>query len=285
MTLPKSSTPSTAKYMSSLQFSDTTEKALMVRIGTLVDAIIAAQRGNNNAGATLNRQVVGADNRNTPPSPTGTAQNIFNGVAVSLNPVTDPSTLSHYEVQIDSNNQFNDPTTKTAFNTDMTFKGLTAETNYNLRCRSISKDGFASDWFSLGQVTTGASPGGNTSAIDGTVAEVQRTSITFTFNNDAEDMFVSSNFGQESSDGITNSGEFYLQVFQDAALQETLTLEGYDVASDPFTYDSTAINHTRHWPLAFFTLIEPADSPSTHNFSVRTPDNHLTKDAVVYVKF
>lgn len=261
---------------------DQNEKGLMVRIGTLIDAIISAQRGTNNAGATLDKKTV-TSNRSTPPTVTGTTKNIFDGISVSLDPSNDPSNLSNYEVQVDSDPAFSDPTTKSAFSTDMTFKGLTAETDYHVRARALSKDGVVTDWFGLDTVATGQSPGVNTSDIDGTLNNEQRASKTFRFDNDAEDVFIVSNFGNPT---LTYAAEpFYLSSFMGESLQETISLDGKEQSSSPVSYNPDGIFTVRFWPLAFFSLIEPGDSPSTHHFYVETQDNVLTINPVVWVKF
>lgn len=279
MTLPRSSIPSVAKYMSGLKVQDRAEKQLMVRIGTLIDAIVAAQRGSNNAGSNLDRKAL-QTNLSTPPRVTGSTQNIFNGISVNLDPVTDPSNLSHYEVQIDTDNTFSDPTTKIAFNTDMTFKGLTSETDYFVRARALSKNGIVSDWLDLDSIRTGATPGINTSSIDGTLDGEQGVSEVFHFNSDAEDVFVVSNFGLRQQEG-----DFYLSVTMDGAIQEKLILEGPELSTAPITYADETMTLIRYWPMAFFTLIEPADAPSDHFFSVIDPQDELTTSAVVWVKF
>jgi len=291
MALPKSSIPSFASYMSSMKMNDPTEKALMVRIGALIDAIVASQRGSANAGSTLSRrsQVI---SRRTPPLVTATTENILNGVSVSIDPLSRASDLSNYEVQLDSDPDFKNPTIKMPFNVNTTFKGLTAETIYYLRARALTKTGVVGPWSNLDSITTTASTSENNSAIDGTLAGISQESIDFSFNSNAEDMFVTTNFGliQDTSLGVVNfpnnnpSTSFYLTLYMDTEPQEKITLEGIPASDESFVYDTVSVSQIKYWPLCFFTLIEPADAPSTHTFSVKDA-NGLTDEAVVYVKF
>src|SRR3990167_2498978 len=119
-TVPRGSIPSMAAQMQGLKITDKTEKALMVRVGTLIDALIEAQRGLGNPGQGERRKDV--NNLKKPKPVTGNTENLFNAASISLDASTSTANLSHQEVQIDANANFSDPEQKRVFANNVTFK-------------------------------------------------------------------------------------------------------------------------------------------------------------------
>jgi hypothetical protein len=177
---------SMAQRMMGLRVQDKTEKGLLVRIGTLIDALVTAQRGQSNAANSLSRKANVA-NLKKPNPLTGSTQNIFNGASVSITPTDTSGNLSHYEAQISDDPNFSAPTSKEIFTTNTTFKGLVSATTYHIRIRPITKNGQIGDWAQLDSVTTTGQTSG--ADFDGTFGGVNAVSKTFTFESSAQDIF------------------------------------------------------------------------------------------------
>lgn len=295
--VPRSSIPSVARMMQNLRVDDKAEKGLMVRIGTLIDAIVEAQRGVANAGQVTRRANI--NNLKKPKPLTGSTENIFNAASVTIDPSDSAANLSHHEVQIDSNENFRDPTTKTVFGNSTTFKGLLGGSVYNIRVRPVTKDGQVGDWSVLDQVSTTT---GNTSAdFDGDKLGATVESKNFTISNAAQQFFCSSalgfrqidtgfNFETDTDsetdmaikDRIGNSG-----VYTDI---ETIDFPGVSVYNVSTSYNNQMVL-TRMNPIVFFTLITPSvgSYPATRTLDVQFSSGggdyaNSTKDTV-WVEF
>lgn len=269
MPAPRSSIPSMASKMAGLRIEDKTEKALMVRIGVLIDAIVSAQRGSSNAAGGVNRKA-NVNNLKKPKLLLGSTENIFNGAAVSIDPSDSAANLSHYEVQIDSDPNFSDPTSKETFTTNTTFKGLTQDTEYSIRVRPVTKDGQIGDWALLDIVTT---TGETTVAdIDGDSLGATVLSKSFEFTNSAQDIFAASNGGIYFFDNVTTAAANEVQIRSRRAgtVLETVTMPGI-TPTNATTTDAT-LDVYRVAPIVFFNLAGPADGasfPVSYTFDVQ----------------
>lgn len=190
-TVPRSSIPSIASEMQGLRIEDKTEKALMVRVGVLIDALVEAQRGLGNPGQGSRR--ANKTNLKKPKKLTGDTENLFNAVAITTDPTSTSSNQSHQEMQIDTDSAFGSPTQKQVFANNTTFKGLVASSTYNIRVRSVTKDGQVSDWAILDPVTTTSATG--TADIDGDNLEATVESKSFTVSTASQQFFCGTALG------------------------------------------------------------------------------------------
>ena len=275
--VPRSSIPSVARMMQNLRVEDKAEKGLMVRIGTLIDAIVEAQRGVSNAGQVTRRANV--NNLKKPKLLTGSTENLFNAASVTIDPSDSAANLSHHEVQIDANDNFSDPTTKTVFGNSTTFKGLLSGSVYNIRVRPVTKDGQVGDWSILDQVATVT---GNTSAdLDGDKLGQTVESKVFTISSAAQQFFCTSALGfQQLDTGFVFETDS--NTATDVSIKDRIGTAG--VYTDIETIDfpgvsmsavSTGYNNkmvlTRPNPIVFFTLITPSvgSYPATRTLDVQ----------------
>ena len=287
---------SMAQRMMGLRMPNKTEKALLVRIGTLVDAIVTAQRGQSNAPGSLSRKA-NVSNLKKPNPLTGSTENIFNGASVTITPTDTSGNLSHYEAQIDSDPNFSAPTAKEIFTTNTTFKGLISATTYNIRIRPITKNGQVGDWALLDSITTTGQT--STADFDGDFGGVTVLSKTFTFSGSTQDIFCVSAGGEQLTTTTYNpdspdtgpapynvTAALTEMAYRDRRILsatptvvETITFSGVD-ASLP-NLDLTPSFPTAHFsylllarwnPLIFFNLVEadPADPvPVDYTFDVQ----------------
>lgn len=268
-TVPRSSIPSMASRMTNLRIKDKTEKGLMVRIGVLIDAIVEAQRGSSNAAGGVRRKA-NVNNLKKPKLLLGSTENIFNGAAVSISPSDSAANLSHYEVQIDSDPSFSDPTSKEMFTTNTTFKGLTQDTEYSIRVRPVTKNGQIGDWALLDIVTT---TGETTVAdIDGDSLGAVVLSKSFEFTNSAQDIFATSNGGIYLFSAVATAAANEVQIRSRRAgtVLETVTMPGI-TPTNATTTDATLTVY-RVAPIVFFNLAGPADGatfPVSYTFDVQ----------------
>jgi len=275
MPAPRSSIPSMAAKMQGMPVEDKTEKALMVRIGTLIDAIVAAQRGSSNAAGGVSRKA-NINNLKKPKLLTGSSENIFNGATVSINASSSSANLSHYEAQIDSDPNFSDPTNREIFTTNTTFKGLTQDTEYHIRVRPITKDGQIGDWALLDSILT---EGTTTAAdIDGDSLGAVVLSKSFSFDTSAQDIFCASNGGIQI---ITVAGQqapaasstaIQIRSRRAGTVIETIDLPGMTPTPAATAALDSDITLTRYAPLIFFNLMGPADGatfPASYTFDVQ----------------
>lgn len=301
-TVPRGSIPSMASEFQTLRMKDKTEKALMVRIGALIDAIINVQRGLANPGQGSRRR--NADNLKKPKPATGSTENVFNAVSVNLDPPSSAANLSHQEIQIDTNDNFSNPTQKQAFSNSTTFKGLLEGTVYNVRARFVTKDGQVSDWSTLDQVVTTRST--SVADIDGDGLGNQVESKDFTISNNSQEVFCGSALGftniVETVTSTTAPNTTATQskikdrigisaVYSDV---EEITMPGIERSTMTFTNDGQAYSRMtvkRNNPIVFFTLIDPGvvSFPATRTFDVQRADAaaayaRSTKDTV-WVEF
>lgn len=284
-----------ASKMAGLRIDNKAEKSLLVRIGTLVDAIVTAQRGPSNAPNSLQRKA-NVNNLKKPAKLVGSTENIFNGASVKITPSSTAANLSHYEAQIDTDSNFSDPTSKELFTTGTTFKGLIASTEYHIRIRPITKNGQIGDWAQLDSITT---TGETQSAdFDGDSGGLTVLSKSFTFESATQDIFCCSNGGEtnvlsaapipagDSSGVIRNDTETETDVsYRDrrigtsTAVQEVIILEGVaptivSTFSGKSSIESAYSNMQviRFRPIIFFNLME-ADAndlfPTTYTFDVQ----------------
>jgi hypothetical protein len=289
-TVPRSSIPSMAKRMQGLRVDNKDEKALLVRIGTLIDAIVAAQRGGANAPGSIQRKA-NVNNLNKPNPLEGSTENIFNGASVKIEPTSSAANLSHYEAQIDSDPNFSSPTSKEIFTTSTTFKGLTSATEYHIRIRPITKNGQIGDWALLDSIlTTGQTSGAD---FDGTSLGASATSKTFTFSSSTQDMFNATSGGLQTIQAlipVTGSAEFLNYTAADTEYDfiarrgttavEAATLQGIaptavDGKGDGIATVVNASNQMilrRYNPLIFFNLMQAASGasfPVNYTFDVQ----------------
>lgn len=274
MPAPRNSIPSMATKMQGMPVADKTEKGLLVRIGTLIDAIVAAQRGSSNAAGGVSRKA-NVNNLKKPKTLTGTAENVFNGASVTINASSTAANLSHYEAQIDSSPVFSDPTSREIFTTNTTFKGLTQDTEYHIRIRPVTKDGQVGDWALLDTILT---EGATTAAdFDGDSLGATVLSKSFTFDTSAQDIFCASNGGFQS---IVVSGQqapaasstaIDIRSRRASTVIETISLPGMTPTPAASTKTSK-ITLTRFAPIIFFNLMGPADGaslPASYTFDVQ----------------
>lgn len=291
-----------SKKMQALRIDDKAEKGQLVRIGTLIDAIVNAQRGTANAPGSVTRHA-NIDNRNKPKLLTGSSENIFNGASVSVDPTSSSANLLHHEAQIDTDPNFSNPTTKQFFTGTTNFKGLATATQYFIRIRPVTKDGQVGDWADLDSIlTTGAT---STADFDGASLGATDTSKSFTFLSSAEDMFNATAGGMrffKSTDfGIPNEAptatltEIAFRDRRGSTVQETITLPG--IASTPLDVTPVGNNDSdqkvvRYNPLIFFTLMQAASGaafPVDYTFdvqvSVQGAGYTLSTGDTVWVRF
>ena len=218
--LPQNAIPSMATYFQSLNGMDKNEKALMVRMGVLIDAIVESERGMSNIGSASKRELDGSQKTTE-----GEVNNVLRSVQVNLDP-TDSKNLSHYEIQTDTDSNFSDPTSYQSFKTDLNIKGLTSDQNYSIRVRSITKDGLASFWNTLGTVLVTAFRAILQSTTKGTAA----TSGTVTFPASGLELWSGALFFVDSfanaSTSNDNSSSLTLEV--DTVTQQIITIRGYN---------------------------------------------------------
>ena len=289
-TLPSRSTPSMTSYMQGMKIKDKSEKGLMVRIGTLIDAVTNVQRGHANAAAGLDRRSL-AVNGKRPPRVVATTENVFNGASVTIDPIKTAAGLSAYEVQIDIDADFSDPTIKVSFNKNIIFKGLERGETYNLRVRGITKGGQAGPWSILDPVTTTPSLEATTADFDGYVEDEARASKSFNFIYQNERIFTMASFGlQEFTEGGGGGGEggpdtwtgtiIASELSDDviSAYFSTIFAGGY-LKTPELTADTSGVTYAptygsviRYWPIMMFplfdvtTFLEIVD-PSELNFA------------------
>lgn len=283
-TLPGRSSSSIGSYMSGLNIKDKTEKSLMVRMGTLIDATINAQRGLANPSALLNRRSKRVSLK-TPPIIRGTTENIFNGLSVVIAAIKEAKSVSSYEIEVDSDPNFSDPVSKITFNRNSIFKGLDAGKTYNTRIRTITKTGEVSKWSILDPVTITVSEGSASADFDGTLEDEPKLSKVFSFNYFSEDIFVASNFGvfQFENGGIrptdedpTNSTDWDADGPYDcktiSIIDATLAIPDNDnfeigkatLTSPLLTADTSNVTYetigqiVRYTPIMFFPLFNPS---------------------------
>src|SRR3990167_4120232 len=218
--LPQNAIPSMATYFQSLNGMDKNEKALMVRMGVLIDAIVESERGMSNIGSASKRELDGSQKTTE-----GEVNNVLRSVQVNLDP-TDSKNLSHYEIQTDTDSNFSDPTSYQSFKTDLNIKGLTSDQNYSISVRSITKDGLASFWNTLGTVLVTAFRAILQSTTKGTAA----TSGTVTFPASGLELWSGALFFVDSfanaSTSNDNSSSLTLEV--DTVTQQIITIRGYN---------------------------------------------------------
>jgi len=232
--IPKSSIASVGSYMLSLKLSDRAEKGALVRVGTVIDGIINSQRGHSNSGAKLDPRKQNGGLKK-PPNVVGATENIFNGIAITIDPIRTSTNLSSYEIQVDDNPGFSDPFTKVTFNKSMIFKGLEAGVTYYIRARGLTKTGEAGDWVRFGNVVTTPSAQLTSSDITGLTASspTQAQSRDMITNFSTEYFFGACNFGMiDTQDGGGDGDE--LGPFIAPQFDNTATWQGginyvYDV--------------------------------------------------------
>lgn len=276
-----------ASKMMGLRIPDKTEKGLLVRIGTLIDAIVATQRGVANAPGSLNRKA-NVNNLKKPQPLTGSTENIFNGASVTITPTDSSGNLSHYEAQIDSDPNFSDPTSKEIFTTSTNFKGLSSSTEYHIRIRPVTKNGQVGDWASLATVLT--DDPSVAADFDGTLEFRGETAVSksFTFDSSSQDIFNTTNGGYHT---VTSTSTFSTGGTSQPAASETDIAYRNKRSSTVIEtlvqggFSSTAITAAngaqtvlsqayiqRFKPLLFFTLMGPADGatfPVSYTFTVQ----------------
>jgi hypothetical protein len=300
--IPKRSIPSMATEMQGLRVKDKTEKALMVRIGVLIDAVVAAQRGIANAGQGGRR--VNINNLNKPKTLIGSTENLFNAISVTLEPTSSANTQSHQEIQIDTADNFSNPTTKKVFANNTTFKGLIDSTTYNIRARVVTKDGQISPWALLDPVTTTSST--SEADIYGTSLNATAISKTFTLSSASQEFFCASALGftVETATATVGAGETgpspvaadtettaTLQINIDSGgyvTVETITLPG--IASSAMTANANGakweVNVKRSNPIIFFTLVQPDTSSFPGTALLRNLINGIAStEDTVWVEF
>lgn len=296
-TVPRGSIPSMSSQFQSMKVDNRSEKALMVRIGTLIDAIVEAQRGLANPGAGSRRSNV--DNLKKPRLLTGNTENLFNAVAVNLDPSSSAANMSHQEVQIDTNIGFSNPTQKQVFANNATFKGLVDGTVYNVRARPVMKNGQVGDWAILDQVATTSST--SSADLDGDKLGATVESKVFTISRSSQQFFCGAALGFLSvtetvtvppipSGGTTPTQTKVKDRIGDSGTYtdiETITLPGVAISAITATDGLSSMQVKRSNPILFFTLITPtvSDFPAGRTLDVQIAQGtgafaNSTKDTV-----
>lgn len=271
--------------MQGLRIPDKSEKGLLVRIGTLIDAIVAAQRGMANAPGSVQRKA-NVNNLKKPAKLRGSTENIFNGASVTIIPSSTAENLSHYETQLDSDPNFSDPRTREVFTTGTTFKGLETSTTYHLRIRPVTKNGQVGEWANLESLTTTAAS--VAADFDGASLGASAISKSFTFNSSSVDIFCASNAGVQtfSLEGyvdvhptpITDAeSEMQIRDRRGSTVIETVTLPG--VTPTTLGFPTAIDDHAqqqfrlrRYAPIIFFNLMQAATGatfPVSYSFNVQ----------------
>lgn len=297
-TVARSSVPSMASKMQGLRIEDPTEKALMVRVGTLIDAIVEAQRGLANPGGGSRRANI--SNLKKANKVTGSTENLFNAVSVNLDSSTSSANLSHQEVQVDLDPAFSDPTEKQVFANNTTFKGLIEGGTYNVRARLVTKNGQVSDWAILDPVITTKST--SAADLDGDSLGNTVESKEFTVSTNSQQFFCGSALGFPLvTETVTSTtapnttatqskikirlGTSYTysdveEIILPGAARSTMVFSG-----DGESYSSMEVK--RNNPIIFFTLITPTvvSYPAVRTLDVQRADGAAayaasTKDTV-----
>jgi len=249
-------------------------------------------------------------------------ENVFNGASVTIDAIRSAAGLSTYEVQIDSDPNFGNPTTKVAFNKNIIFKGLERGVTYNLRVRGITKGGQAGPWTVLDPVITTASAGETTADIDGYLEDEARASKSFDFIYQSEKIFTIANFGlQHFAEGGGGGGEggsdFWLGTTIQTDLYDDvisiyfgasfatgyLVTPGLTEDTSGVTYAPTFGEVIRYWPIMMFPLFDintfletvdpdalnfvfPIPVPYSTSLNVQTTNQpDLQQPPVVWIKF
>lgn len=152
MALPKNTISSMVSYFMSMRIPNKDERALLIRIGTLIDAVIKQDRGLQNVGEDLDKRDLSSSRV---PTPTGEFTEIVRGLHVLIDPV-DYSGLAFYEVQTDTTEAFADPLTTRSYTSNIVQRGLTVGSTYYARVRAVGKEGETSPWASLGSIVVPA---------------------------------------------------------------------------------------------------------------------------------
>lgn len=277
--LPQNAISSMATYFRSLNGVSSDEKGLLIRMGVLIDAIVESERGLSNIGSAQKRELDQSQE-----TPEGEATNVLRSIQVNLDP-TDSKNLSHYEVELDTDSNFSDPDAFQSFKTDLNIKGLTPDQNYNVRVRTVTKDGLASLWASLGSVLVGAFR----VILQSTRKGESASSGTINFPSAGLEMWVGSLFFVDSfantSTSNDNSASLILAV--DSVDQQTVTLRGYNTTTSTQFLDQKKLGT----PI-FFDIVEglaSGDHTSTVTESYisagTTRTNELSVEPTVWVVF
>lgn len=269
-TVPRGSIPSMAKEMQGLKLDNREEKAMMVRIGVLIDALVEAQRGLGNPGQNTRR--TNTNNLHKPKPLVGSTENLFNAANVSLDPTSTSANLSHQEVQIDTSEGFSNPTTKKVFANNITFKGLVDSTTYNIRARPVTKEGTVGDWAILDPVTTTSST--SEADLDGDSLGATVLSKAFTVSTNAQQFFCGSAAGFIDNSATTTTDNVgpvatatqtlvrdRIDVDGVVTNVEVITFPGFEGTPIDYTAGdgvSMTMRVTRRNPIVFFTLITPS---------------------------
>ena len=282
-TVPERSIPSMASQMQSMKIKDKAEKSAMIRIGVLIDSIVNSQRGLANAGARQNRRSA-ATNAKRPALVFGETENVFNGASVTIDPIRSAAGLSNYEIQIDNDPRFSDPTTKVAFNKNIIFKGLLPGTTYYIRVRALTKGGQVGPWSSLDPVITTVRQGASTADFDGTLVDNDGPSKTLTFNYASESLFAASNLGltnfSEGGGGpelgpVHWAGIDVLGILSSPTLPFGFqTIDQEKLETIPLTTDTSGVTYNftlgqmlRYWPILMYILYNPTTDPEVLEYT------------------
>lgn len=273
MAVPSNSIASMAQHFGKMAIPNTSEKALLIRIGTLIDALIQTQRGLSNVGAVTRRKFENRANV----AVTGTAANVFGAAQVCITP-TDSDNLSHYEIQYDTDSNYSAPTSIDTFGTEVNIKGLTAGTTYSLRVRPVNKIGEVGAWTNLGDVAIAAPP----EAIDGDGNAFLSNAESKSFAFPDTDQQLSAVCGTPirffdapiSGSPLYHPGEFDIDFRSrdaDDNLLEEISFPGH-------TQNSVGLTVIHNKAVIFFTLLINQDDPESYKFKLQQGDQNQTSE-------
>lgn len=267
--LPRNNVPSMAAYFRGMANINSDEKGLLVRMGVLIDAVIQSERGTANVGGVTKRRTRG---RSGPlgrritahPPVTGTVTNDLRAANVRLNETESPN-LSHYEVQIDTDSNFSNPTNIDVFEGAANIKGLSAGVTHSIRVRSVSKIGDTSPFNSLGSVTITTV----FANVDGTFLGEDAVSKTFTFTQEDLEVFPMSSTRQITTDdtggGATvDETDYEIKVRRDTTDIQSIVLPGRASVSPFEPYRMTRYRV----PIVFDLITGTAEGDHTFDFRV-----------------
>ena len=145
--------PSIAAKMANITGLDGSEKALMVRIGNLIDAFTVQQRNINNPGETGPRVL-----SNRVPKVSNLSLTIIGGGVDAIWDAISFSNFETYEVEYAENTTFVGSTLLTAPTNKISIKGLPSDTSVAVRVRVVDRIGRVGLWTSSETTPIGTIP-------------------------------------------------------------------------------------------------------------------------------
>jgi len=163
--------PSIAAKMANITGLDGSEKALMVRIGNLIDAFTVQQRNINNPGETGPRVL-----SNRVPKVSNLSLTIIGGGVDAIWDAISFSNFETYEVEYAENTTFVGSTLLTAPTNKISIKGLPSDTSVAVRVRVVDRIGRVGLWTSSETTPIGTIP---LFSVDGDSADFENRTVVF----------------------------------------------------------------------------------------------------------